>query len=281
MRASAEERALTGKELSMALRDGRRVYGTLVVSTSPKWPAVLKSSGADFVFIDTEHIPIDRSTLSWMCQTYASMGLPPVVRIPSPDPAEACKVLDGGACGIIAPYVESARQVRELVSATKLRPLKGKRMAEALESPDAIEPRLRDYLEEFNSNNILAVNIESVPAVENLDAILSVGGLDAVIIGPHDLSVSMGIPEQYTDPAFDGAVRDIIQRARQCNIAAGMHFWEGIAQEIEWAKAGANLIVHSGDISIFSQTLRAELTKMRQALGDDAPPSDADGTVTV
>ena len=265
----------------MALRSGRRVYGTLVVSTSPKWPGVLRSSGADFVFIDTEHIPIDRTTLSWMCQTYASMGLPPIVRIPSPNPIEACKVLDGGACGIIAPYVESAEEVRELVGATKLRPLKGRRMDEALQSPDALEPRLRDDLEEFNSNNILAVNIESVPALENLDEILGVPGLDAVIIGPHDLSVSLGIPEQYTDPAFDGAVRDIIQRARSRNIAAGMHFWEGIEQEIEWAKAGANLIVHSGDISIFSQALREDLTKMRKALGDDSPLSDTGGAATV
>jgi len=265
----------------MALRGDRRVYGTLVVSTSPKWPEALRGSGADFVFIDTEHIPIDRTTLSWMCRTYAAMGLPPIVRIPSPSPIEACKVLDGGACGIIAPYVEFDQQVRELVGATKLRPLKGKRLAEALQDPDALEPPLRDYLEEFNSNNILAVNIESVPAIENLDAILAVPGLDAVIIGPHDLSVSMGIPEQYADPAFDGAVRDIIQRARSRNIAAGMHFWESMELEIEWAKAGANLIVHSGDISIFSQTLRKDLTEMREALGDDAPPSDTDGSTTV
>ena len=276
-----EENELTGKELSNALRGGRRVYGTLIVSTSPKWPHAVRSTGADFVFIDTEHIPIDRAALSWMCRTYAAMGLPPIVRIPSPDPIEACKVLDGGACGIIAPYVESARQVRELVGATKLRPLKGKRMEEALEDPDALEPPLRDYLDEFNSGNILVVNIESVPAVENLDAILGVPGLDAVIIGPHDLSVSLGTPEQYTNPVFDGVVRDIIQRARNCNVAAGMHFWEGIEQEIEWAKAGANLIVHSGDISIFAQTLREDLTKMRQALGDDAPLSGTDGAATV
>ncbi|MDP6546051.1 MAG: aldolase/citrate lyase family protein [Phycisphaerae bacterium] len=272
---------MTGKELSTALRSGRRVYGTLVVSTSPRWPEAVRGSGVDFVFIDTEHIPIDRTTLSWMCQTYTAMGLPPIVRIPSPSPAEACKVLDGGACGIIAPYVESPKQVRELVGATKLRPLKGKRMEEALQDPDALEAPLRDYLGEFNSNNILAVNIESVPAVENLDAILSVPGLDAVIIGPHDLSVSMGIPEQYADPAFDGAVRDIIQRARSSNVAAGMHFWESMEQEIAWARAGANLIVHSGDISIFAQTLRADLAKMRDALGDDAPPSDTDQTTTV
>ena len=272
---------MTGKELSTALRDGRRVYGTLVVSTSPKWPGVVRATGADFVFIDTEHIPIDRSTLAWMCRTYAAMALAPIVRIPSPSPADACKVLDGGASGIIAPYVESAEQVRRLVGATKLRPLKGKLLDAALRNPDAMQPRLRDYLNEFNCGNILVVNVESVPAIENLDEILAVPGLDAVLIGPHDLSVSLGIPEQYGDPAFDGAVRDIIKRARARNVAAGIHFWENMEQEIEWAKAGANLIVHSGDITIFGRALREDLTKMRAVLGDDAPPSGADGATTV
>ena len=272
---------MTGKELLMALRNGRRVYGTLVVSTSPRWPQAVRSSGADFVFIDTEHIPIDRTTLSWMCRTYASMGLPPLVRIPSPSPVDACKVLDGGAGGIVAPYVESDRQVRELVGATKLRPLKGRLMDAVLRRPDALGAPLRDYLNKFNSGNILVVNIESVPAIENLDAILSVEGLDAVLIGPHDLSVSMGIPEEYGDPAFDRAVRDIIERARNRNVAVGIHFWESMELEIEWAKAGANLIVHSGDISIFARALREDLMKMREALGDDAPLSDTEGTTAV
>ena len=110
---------MTANELSTLMRSGRRVYGTLIVSTSPKWPEAVKDSGLDFVFIDTEHIPIGRETLSWMCRAYAAIGLPPIVRIPSPDPFEACKVLDGGACGIIAPYVETAEQVRELVGAVK------------------------------------------------------------------------------------------------------------------------------------------------------------------
>ncbi len=262
---------MTGKELAGAMRAGRRVYGTLIVSTSPRWPGVVKATGVDFVFIDTEHIPIGRETLSWMCRTYAAMALAPVVRIPSPDPATACMVLDGGASGIIAPYVESAEQVRELVGATKLRPLKGKLRDAALREPEGLEPGLKSYLDEFNSGNVLVVNIESVPALDNLDDILRVPGLDGVLVGPHDLSVSLGIPEQYRDPAFDRAVRDIIGRARGRGLAAGIHFWEGIDSEIEWAKAGANLIVHSSDIASFSQTLCRDLAKMREALGDDAP----------
>ena len=272
---------MTKKELSLALRDGRRVYGTLIVSASPRWPEAVKNCGVDFVFIDTEHIPIDRATLSWMCRTYGAMGLCPIVRIPSPSPADACKVLDGGAGGIVAPYVESAEQVRELVGATKLRPLKGRLMDAALRDPDALGPRLKDYLNDFNSGAILVVNIESVPAIENLDAILAVGGLDAVLIGPHDLSVSLGIPEAYGDAAFDRAVRDIIQRARSRNVAVGIHFWENMELELEWAKAGANLIVHSGDITLFTRALREDLIKMREVLGDDAPPSDTEGATAV
>jgi len=272
---------VTGTELSAALRSGRRAYGTLIVSTSPKWPEAAGNCGLDFVFIDTEHIPIDRQTLSWMCRAYAAVGLPPIVRIPSPNPVDACQVLDGGACGIVAPYVESEEQVRNLVGAVKLRPLKGKLAEAALHEPDTLNPQLRDYLDNFSFGNILVVNVESVPAIDNLDAILSVPGLDAVLIGPHDLSVSMGIPEQYRDPAFDRAVRDIISRARDHNIAVGIHFWEGMDQELAWAKAGANLIVHSGDISIFESTLRADLTKMREVLGDDMPLSGEERSTVV
>ena len=272
---------MTGKELSAALRSGRRVYGTLVTSTSPWWSEAVGNSGLDFVFIDTEHIPIDRETLSWMCRTYTAMGLPPIVRIPSPSPVDACQVLDGGACGLVAPYVESDEQVRELVGAVKLRPLKGKLAKTALDEPNTLEPQLKDYLDEYNSGNTLVVNIESVPALENLDAILSVPGLDAVLIGPHDLSLSLGIPEEYTNAAFDRAVRDIIERAQSHGIAAGLHFMDDIELELEWARAGVNLIIHSGDITIFASTLRKELMAMREALGDDTPLSGTEGAAPV
>ncbi|MHC4505980.1 MAG: aldolase, partial [Planctomycetota bacterium] len=74
-------------------------------------------------------------------------------------------------------------------------------------------------------------------------------------------------------------VRDIIGRARERGLAAGIHFWQGIDSEIEWAKAGANLIVHSSDIATFSQTMRSDLARMREALGDDTPgPGGEDAT---
>lgn len=263
----------TGRQIRDALHTGQRVYSTAVISPSPRWPELVRQAGVDFVFLDTEHIPLDRQTLSWMCQAYAALGIPPVVRIPSPDPFEATKVLDGGAGGVIGPYVESADQVRALAGAARWRPLKGRRLQDALRDPDSLEPELRAYLEARNGDTILIVNIESVPAIRNLEEILSVPGLDCVLIGPHDLSCSLGIPEQYRHPRFDEAVRTIFRQARQHGVGAGIHFWEGIDLEAQWSRAGGNLLMHSSDLSLFAQGLKRDLQALRAELGDVAARS--------
>jgi 4-hydroxy-2-oxoheptanedioate aldolase len=266
---------MNGQELSNALKDGRRVYGTLVTSPSPILPGRLKGVGLDYVFIDTEHTPIGRHMLSWMCQTYRAVNLAPIVRIPKPDPYEACKVLDGGAIGIIAPYVETVEEVKALAGAVKYRPLKGKQLTEVLDGSRDLSHRLAGYLHERNEDRLLVINIESVPAFENLENLLAVPGIDAVLIGPHDLSVSMEIPEEYTHPKFDKAVRTIIKTARAKGIGAGIHFWASIEQEINWAQHGANMILHQGDILLFTTALRENLNKIRGSLGDLT-----DGTVS-
>ncbi|MCD6394306.1 MAG: aldolase, partial [Planctomycetes bacterium] len=147
--------------LRQNLLSGQTVLGTLIVSPSPRWPDSVRGCGLDFVFIDTEHIAIDRAQLSWMCQTYAAIGLPPLVRIPSPDPYSATMVLDGGAAGIIAPYVETARQTQVLHGAVKLRPLKGHKLEQILEGVK-IESQLDTYISDGAKDRLLIVNIESV-----------------------------------------------------------------------------------------------------------------------
>ena len=257
---------MNGRDVIKALHEGRRVFSSALVAMSPLWPNLAKGIGIDFVFVDTEHVPLDRQTLSWICQTYTALGIPPVVRIPCNDPFEACKVLDAGAGGVIGPYVETAEQVRDLVGAVKYRPLKGARLEAALRDPQTLEPELRDYLEQRNGDKILIINIESTPAIENLPEICAVPGLDAVLIGPHDLSCSLGIPEQYDHPRFDQAVRQIFKVAREHGVGAGIHFWAGLEQEITWAKAGGNLVMHASDIAAFTKTLKSEIEQLRRAL---------------
>lgn len=262
---------MNGSELRAKLYSGERVYGTMIAAISPWWPAAAKGAGLDFAFIDTEHTPQDRAQLAWMCQLYAKNDVVPIVRIPSPDPYQAAMVLDGGAQGIIAPYIESPAQVREIVGAVKYRPLKGQKLHAALTGETPLEPELADYLGKRGDNNVAIVNIESVPALEALDEILAIEGLDAVLIGPHDLSCSLGIPEQYTHPRYVEAVETIITKARAAGKGAGNHiaYANGMEQEIAWAKLGANLIVHGMDISAFRNGMRQDIDAIKAALNEE------------
>ena len=258
---------MNGKELIQALRAGKRVYGTAIYSPSPIWPRVVQNLDLDMVFIDTEHTPQDRNMISWMCNAFAALNLAPVVRIPEPDPYLAQMTLDGGAHGIIAPYIEYPEQVKELGGAVKFGPLKGDKLNAALDGEAELEPELAGYLASRNAHKALFINIESVPALELLDEILSLPYIDCVLVGPHDLSCSLGIPEQYDHPVFDKAIRTIISKSRAAGVGIGIHH-NFTHHEIEWVKAGANLVMHSSDISSFNRALTAEFKLIREETDD-------------
>jgi len=172
---------------------------------------------------------------------------------------------------VIAPYVETPDQARALKGAVKFKPLKGAKLTEGLSDSNALEPELLKYVEERNQDHLLILNIESVPAIEALDDILDVGGIDAVLIGPHDLSCSLGIPEQYDHPEFDRAVRRIFGTARARGVGAGLHYFfpdKGLDLEVEWMRAGGNLVVHGADIIAAAVNLGAEIAQLREAVGD-------------
>jgi 4-hydroxy-2-oxoheptanedioate aldolase len=271
---------MNSQQLIQALHAGRRVYGTLIVSPSPMYFQAVKSLNLDYVFIDTEHVPLDRHAVAWMCQAYQALEIAPIVRIPSPDPCQAGMALDAGAAGIIAPYVETPEQVRGLRGAVKLRPVKGRMLGDYLSGNALPSSGLDHYVKERNQN-VLAVNIESVPAIEALDDILAVPDLDAVIVGPHDLSCSLGRPENYSHPDFERAVETIIRKSRANNIGVGIHtfYAESTRQLIQWVHVGANLILHRGDIQLFQDGLQKELDAVKVALGNGAGDSANDNVI--
>ncbi|MGC9520512.1 MAG: HpcH/HpaI aldolase family protein [Anaerolineae bacterium] len=267
---------MEGREFRQRLHRGERVYGTFISVSTPMWPSIVKDTGVDFVFIGAEHVPHDRVELSQMCRMYATLGIVPIVRIPSPDPFEACKAYDGGALGVIAPYIETPEQVRALDGAAHYRPLKGARLERILTGAERAEPHLQSYLAERNADRTLIVNIESVPALEALDDILNVPGLDAVLVGPHDLTTSLGIPEAYDHPRYLEAVDTIIRKARDKGVGAGIHavYAQALEHEVRWMRMGMNLIVHWSDIIAFRHAMRADLDALKAAVGDIEPTDD-------
>ncbi len=259
---------MAGLSLKQRLKNGENVYGTCMTATGAMWPGAVKRAGLDFVFLDTEHIPLGRNELAALCQQFRALDIAPIVRIPQPDPFLACQAIDGGALGVVAPYIESADQVLELVGATKYRPLKGVLLSQYLQGQEPVPVHVQEYIDKVNQHHLCIANIESVPAMEKLDEILSVPGLDAVFIGPHDLSVSLGIPEEYDHPDFEKAVTFIITQTRAKGLAIGIHFSLEPERQIQWMKVGVNIVVHSFDIALFSQRLKADMDVIKLAAGD-------------
>jgi 2-keto-3-deoxy-L-rhamnonate aldolase RhmA len=101
-----------------------------------------------------------------------------------------------------------------------------------------------------------------------------VHGLDGIIIGPHDLSINMGLPEKYDHPDFEKVVKKIINKARSKNIAAGIHFPSNPDRQIQWMREGANIVMHSSDMFLFSQKLNEDILKIKNAAGDQIVQND-------
>lgn len=263
---------MTGQELREALHTGRRVYGTTI--TSPSLWALPMYRGLDFVFVDNEHIPLGRESTMALCQALRVCGVAPLVRIPTADPTRAAMTLDLGADGIICPYVEDPEVARQMVGAAKWRPLKGRKLAEFLRTGGGVAPHTLEYLRHWNRNNVLIFNIESRPAFDRLDELLAIEGLDGILIGPHDLSISLDIPEQYDRPEFVRVTEQIIARARAAGLGAGLHYWMGLEGQMRYVRRGANMILYSSDVTEATRSINAAIAQLRAAF--DAGPQGPD-----
>ena len=120
----------------------------------------------------------------------------------------------------------------------------------------------RLHLEERNRGVVVMIGIESPPAVENLEAILDIPGIDVIFIGPNDLSVSMGLPDEPTHPEFERTVRYIIETAEARGVAAGGH-WFNAEQVRQWQAAGSRFILFNNDIRALTAGYQQALASFR------------------
>lgn len=191
--------------------------------SNPVAASMLTKIGLDFVFLCGEHMPLDRTESSALCCLYASKGISPVVRISHPSAVEVTKALDAGAQGIVAPYVETVEQVREVVGGVHYRPIKGKLLKEFFSGGRKPTTKTTEFLKRFNRDNYAIIGIESIPAYERLDELIGVEGVDGVFIGAHDVSVSLEAPEEWENPELHRIIEDIVVRCRAAGVGIGVH----------------------------------------------------------
>jgi 2-keto-3-deoxy-L-rhamnonate aldolase RhmA len=249
------------------IKNGDTLISTMLsMIRNPGWVPALGDLPFDFLTIDMEHSPYSDSQVADLLAVIKASGTPSVVRIPRPQWHFVTRVFDSGASGVLVPYCETAEEVREVVSAARWRPMKGRLVERAMETGEFPSDATREHLEEFNQGHVVMIGIESVPAVENLDAILDVGGIDVVFIGPADLSTSMGIPRDFDHPEFDRMMSEIIDRclARGVQVAAN---FASLEQSAKWASRGLNLVIHAADFRVLYDGYKAAIETIAQAAG--------------
>ena len=243
------------------LRDEPQI-GLWLSSTSSYMAEIAATSGYDWLLIDGEHAPNTVQDLYHQLQAIAPYRSQPVIR-----PVEGARslikqVLDIGARTLLIPMVDTAEQAREVVSATRYPPV-GTRGVGASVARAARWGRVENYMAQANDELCLLIQVESKTALDNLDEILAVEGIDGVFIGPADLSASLGYPDNAGHPDVQKIIEQSIRRIREAGKAAGF-----LAVDPEMAKKslqwGANFVAVGVDALLYTNALDARLALFKE-----------------
>ncbi|WP_458209526.1 HpcH/HpaI aldolase family protein [Haladaptatus sp. NG-SE-30] len=222
-------------ELRRAVRAGEAVVGTWVTIGHPAVAELSAELDFDFVVIDAEHSSMSLESVENLARAVdaASSEAKPIVRVPDDDPARIKRVLDTGVSGVIVPMVETVEQARTVVEATRYPPDGVRGVAGSRASAYGLG--LAEYFEQANDDLLVVVQIETTTGVENAEAIGAVEGVDALFVGPADLSASVGRFGE-TD-SLDTEISAVLDSAHDADTSVGTIALD--PEEVErWADAG-------------------------------------------
>jgi len=242
--------------------DSKVTLGGWITIGHPAVAEIMISAGLDWVAVDMEHSALTVAEVENLIRVIDLKGATALVRLTSNDSDLIKRVMDSGAHGIIVPMVKSAEDVRAAVAAVKYPP-KGRRsvgLARA-QGYGATFDEYRDWLE---SGAIIVAQIEHIEAVNNLEEILSVEGLSAFIVGPYDLTGSLGVPGDFTNPLYTNALKKIKDVAVKMNVVSGIHLIDPDEKALkESIIDGYRFIAYSIDTRILDFFIRSAIAAAR------------------
>lgn len=240
-----------------ALAKGELQLGLWLSSATPYMAEIAATSNYDWLLIDGEHAPNTPQTLLGQLQSIAPYHSEPVIRPLEASRALIKQVLDLGGRTLLIPMVDTAEQAKDVV-ASICYPPKGVRGVGAVTARTSKWGRIPNYMEHSNEEICLLIQVESKTALDNLDAILAVDGIDGVFIGPADLSASLGYPDDSTNPDVEIIIESTIKKIRASGKAAG--FLAGTPdiakRSISW---GANFVAIGVDTMLYTEALDQRL----------------------
>jgi len=242
------------------LNEGKIAIGTTITIGHPDVAEIIGHGGFDWVMFDTEHAPLNTAIIQNLLQAMSFSQTVPIIRVAWNDMVLMKQALDIGSFGLIVPWVNTKEEAMRAVQSVKYPPVGlrgfGPRRA-ALADPD--------YVTTANKEILLCVQIETQKAVDNIDEITSVEGIDAVLVGPADLSLSMGIVFQYDHPKFVDAMQKIVDSAKKHGVIAGMLATDDVKKRVN---QGYTLINISVDYMLLREAAKKILDAGNEARGN-------------
>jgi 2-dehydro-3-deoxyglucarate aldolase len=243
------------------------MIGSWINTASPVAAEIMAASGLDFLVLDAEHSAIDFKDAQQLFQAMKA-GNPectPMVRLPGNLYQDTKRYLDAGAMGVIAPLITTGDEARELVRSVKFPPWGDRGVAYT--RSHGYGYAFDEYMARANVETFVCVQIEHIKAIENLDDIFSVKGINAAIIGPYDLSASMGITAQFDHPDYIKAVETILAKCKEYKIIEGIHVVQPNPDEVvKRIHEGFSMIAYSLDITMIGNACREGLKKIKEQL---------------
>jgi 2-dehydro-3-deoxyglucarate aldolase/4-hydroxy-2-oxoheptanedioate aldolase len=251
--------------VKQALKRGESAFGCSVLQLrSPDAVRAIAAAGLDWVFLDSEHGPFDLETLHDLMRVAVPAGLCPIVRVADLQYQLIARALDSGAQGVLLPRVESPELLEQAVSWTRYPPM-GVR-GYGLGGPHLGYERvsMADAIAHMNEHVMVVLQIETRRALERLDELLAVPHIDAVLVGPADLSIALGVPGQFDHPDFVAAVERVRDRCNELGIAPGMHM-RSLDMARTWLPRGLRFVSCNNDIGLFFEKVSETVAAMHAA----------------
>lgn len=223
---------------------------------------ILAHAGYDWLVVDLEHTTISIEQAGELIRVIDLCGVAPLVRLTSNHPDQIKRVMDAGAHGIVVPMVNSVDDAVRAVASTRYAPqgIRGVGLARA----QKFGPGFSDYLKWQKDGPVVIVQIEHQDALDQLESIFSVPGVDGFIIGPYDLSCSMGMPGEFDRPEFKEAMNRILLTGLKMNFPAGLHIVEPDQSRLRQVIAeGYRFIAYSVDIRMLDVAARTGIANAK------------------
>ena len=234
--------------LRRRLAEGQLAVGTMVTELRQMSVLMaLRNAGLDWVILDNEHGSFNPETLADLSRTARAFGVTPIVRVPVLAYQYLAQVLDGGAQGVMLPRVTAPEQVREAVAAVKYPPEGARGCALGRGHTEFRSGDVAATMVDSNRETFVIMQVETREAVERLDELLTVPGVDAALVGPNDLAIALGVPGRMRDPVLVSAIERTLEACRRHHVIPAIHT-NDVALTAEWAGKGMRLVSISSDM---------------------------------